>query len=90
MKIFLNKDLYEQKIMREITKKNYVQNREQFILNKCKGKKVLHLGCCDSPVTKFKFKNETLLFQLIDDICAIQQGLDFDQDSINYLNGFFN
>lgn len=72
--------------MREITKKNYVQNREQFILNKCKGKKVLHLGCCDSPITEFKFEKETLLFQMIEKICAIQQGLDFDQDSINYLN----
>ena len=72
--------------MREITNKNYVQNREQFILDKCKGKKVLHLGCCDSPVTEYKFKNKTLLFQRIEEICEIQQGLDFDQNSINYLN----
>jgi len=72
--------------MREITRKNYVQNREQFILDKCKGKKVLHLGCCDSPITEFKFEKETLLFQMIEEICAIQQGLDFDQNSINYLN----
>ena len=72
--------------MREITNKNYVQNREQFILDKCKGKKVLHLGCCDSPDTEFKFKNKTLLFQRIEEQCEIQHGLDFDQNSINYLN----
>lgn len=72
--------------MREITNKNYVQNREKFILDKCKGKKVLHLGCCDSPVTEFKFKNKTLLFQRIEEKCEIQLGLDFDQNSINYLN----
>ena len=72
--------------MREIIKKNYVQNREQFILDKCRSKKVLHLGCCDSPNTEFKSKNETLLFQRIEKVCAIQQGLDFDQNSINYLH----
>jgi hypothetical protein len=72
--------------MREITRKNYTKNRETLILDKCTGKKVLHLGCCDSPITEFKFEKETLLFQRIEKICAIQQGLDFDQNSINYLN----
>ena len=72
--------------MREITKKNYIKNREMLILDKCAGKKVLHLGCCDSPITEFKFEKETLLFQRIEKICAIQLGLDFDQNSINYLN----
>ena len=72
--------------MREITRKNYTKNRETLILDKCTGKKVLHLGCCDSPITEFKFEKETLLFQRIEKICAIQLGLDFDQNSINYLN----
>ena len=72
--------------MREITRKNYIKNREMLILDKCAGKKVLHLGCCDSPITEFKFEKETLLFQRIEKICAIQLGLDFDQNSINYLN----
>ena len=71
--------------MREITKKNYVKNRELFILEKCKDKKVLHLGCCDYPNTIFKSSNGTLLFQRLEKICAYQKGLDFDKKSINYL-----
>lgn len=73
--------------MREITKKNYVQNREQFILDKCRGKKVLHLGCCASPDTETIFGAGNSLFQNIEKICKVQQGLDIDQDAINYLHG---
>lgn len=72
--------------MREITKKNYVQNREQFILDKCKGKKVLHLGCCDFPTTEFKFDRNIALFQRIEKVCKAQEGLDNDQESMNYLH----
>ena len=72
--------------MREITKKNYVQNREQFILDKCKGKKVLHLGCCDSPVTEFKFNMGIALFQRIEKVCKVQEGLDIDQEAMNYMH----
>jgi hypothetical protein len=72
--------------MREITKKNYVQNREQFILDRCKGKKVLHLGCCDSPATKFKFDKNVALFQRIEKVCKAQEGLDIDQKSMDYLH----
>jgi hypothetical protein len=72
--------------MREITRKNYVQNREQFILDKCKGKKVLHLGCCDSPATEFKFNKGVALFQRIEKVCKAQEGLDIDQKSMDYLH----
>jgi hypothetical protein len=73
--------------MREITRKNYTKNRELFILDKCKGKKVLHLGCCDSPDTKFKFDQEVALFQRIEGVCKIQQGLDIDKKEIKRLHG---
>jgi hypothetical protein len=72
--------------MREITKKNYVKNREQLILDKCKGKRVLHLGCCDSPTTKFKFDRDIALFQRIEKVCKAQEGLDIDQEAMNYLH----
>jgi len=72
--------------MREISKKNYVQNREQFILDKCKGKRVLHLGCCDSPTTEFKFDRDISLFQRIEKVCKVQEGLDIDQEAMHYLH----
>lgn len=71
--------------MREITRKNSIKNREKFIVDRCKGKKVLHLGCCDSPYTEFKFKKGIALFQRIEKICSKQKGLDIDTDQISYL-----
>ena len=72
--------------MREITRKNYIKNREAFIVDKCKNKKVLHLGCCDSPYTEFKFSKETALFQRIEKVCKTQKGLDIDKVAIKYLH----
>ena len=73
--------------MREITRKNYIKNREAYIIDKCKNKKVLHLGCCDSPYTEFKFSKETALFQRIEKVCKTQQGLDIDKAAIRHLHG---
>jgi 2-polyprenyl-3-methyl-5-hydroxy-6-metoxy-1,4-benzoquinol methylase len=73
--------------MREITRKNYIKNREAFIVDKCKNKKVLHLGCCDSPYTEFKFSKEIALFQRIEKVCKAQKGLDIDKAAIKYLHG---
>jgi hypothetical protein len=72
--------------MREITRKQYIKNREEFILDKCKDKIVLHLGCCDSPYTEFKFNKGTSLFQRIESVCKEQKGLDIDTNSIRFLN----
>jgi hypothetical protein len=72
--------------MREITRKNYTKNRELFILDKCKDKRVLHLGCCSSPNTEFKFGKDIALFQRIEKVCKVQQGLDIDRKEIKYLN----
>jgi hypothetical protein len=72
--------------MREITRKNYIKNREMFILDKCKDKTVLHLGCCDSPYTNYKFSKEISLFQRIEKICKAQEGLDIDTKEIKNLH----
>jgi hypothetical protein len=72
--------------MMEITRKNYTKNREKFILDKCRKKKVLHLGCCDSPYTRTKFNDKRSLFQMIDNVCKEQLGLDIDQPEIEYLH----
>jgi 2-polyprenyl-3-methyl-5-hydroxy-6-metoxy-1,4-benzoquinol methylase len=71
--------------VREITRKNYEKNREKYIIERCKNKKVLHLGCCNSPSTEFKFDKEIALFQRIERVCKTQQGLDIDEESVIYL-----
>ncbi len=72
--------------MREITRKNYTKNRELFILDQCKDKKILHLGCCDSPYTNYKFSKGISLFQRIEKVCDLQQGLDIDTKEIKNLH----
>lgn len=71
--------------MREITRKNSIKNRERFIVDICKNKKVLHLGCCDSPFTEYKYNKGIALFQRIEQVCSIQKGLDIDSAGIDYL-----
>lgn len=71
--------------MKEISRKNYVFGREQYILEKCTNKNVLHLGCCDTPYTKFVFDNKTSLFQRIERVCKSQLGLDINNEGMNYM-----
>lgn len=71
---------------REITRKNYVNNREQFIINLCKNKKVLHIGACDTPYTKNRFKNNNLLFQQIEKVTNMQLGIDISIEDVEFLN----
>ena len=72
--------------MREITRKNYTKNRELFILGQCKDKTVLHLGCCDSPYTNYKFSKGISLFQRVEKVCKVQKGLDVDTKEIKNLH----
>lgn len=72
--------------MEKITKKNYVKNRERYILKECVNKKVLHLGCCDWPFTQIRYKNKSLLFLLIEKVSKKQLGLDNNKRTISYLH----
>lgn len=71
--------------MKEITTKNYVKGREQFIVEKCTNKRVLHLGCCDTPYTKFVFDKQSSLFQRIEKVCESQLGLDNNNKGLDYI-----
>ena len=71
--------------MKEITTKNYVKGREQFIVEKCTIKRVLHLGCCDTPYTKFVFDKQSSLFQRIEQVCESQLVLDNNSKGLDYV-----
>ena len=72
--------------MKKITKKDYVKNREGYILKECENKKILHLGCCDWPFTQIRYENNSLLFLLIEKVCKKQFGLDNNKRTISYLH----
>ncbi len=60
-------------------------NRVSYICNLCQGKKVLHLGATDAPVTKEAMGSGRLLHILLNDICQQLVGLDISIEMINWL-----
>lgn len=59
--------------------------KTDIIVNLVKDKNVLHIGACDSPYSKQKFLNGTLLHCLINNVSNKVIGLDIDRNSIEDL-----
>ena len=62
------------------------KNRDFLIIEKCKNKKVLHLGATDAPYTKEKLENNLLLHKHIENVSKKVTGLDIDKPSIEFLS----
>lgn len=62
-----------------------VVDRVSYICNLCKGKKVLHLGATDAPVTKEAIVSGRLLHNFLNDVCQEVVGLDISLEMINWL-----
>ena len=63
----------------------FIKNRDDEIIKRCRGKRVLHIGATDSPYTKDKFLEGMLLHTRIMSVAEDVQGWDIDQESIDYL-----
>ena len=75
---------FKNKIYRH--KFTYSNSRETLILNKCRNKKVLHIGACDAPYTQEKYKNASLLHGKIANVAKKVIGIDNDTEQIRFLN----
>jgi len=62
-----------------------IVDREQFVLDLCKGKRILHLGCADFPYTEEKLASGRWLHQKVSNIASSCLGIDLDSDTIAYL-----
>lgn len=60
--------------------------RVEFIKAKCKGNRVLHLGCTNWPYTQDSIDNDMLLHSELAKTAAELYGFDFDQEGIDILN----
>lgn len=61
-------------------------DRTQFLLDACRGKRVLHLGCTDWPMTEQRFRAHELLHQsLLEAGCEVT-GLDIDAEGVDFFN----
>lgn len=69
-----------------------IQQRTDYILDRCRGKRVLHVGCADVPLTRRRLQDGTLLYSVIDKVAAIQYGIDLSSEGIQLLrqSGYTN
>ena len=51
-----------------------VSDRHPFIVNRCRGKTVLHIGCVDSGLLEERYKQGQLLHQKIEEVALRQWG----------------
>ena len=54
--------------------------RLPLILEECKNKKVLHLGCADAPFTEARLNKGNLLHLQISGVSSRNVGIDIDAD----------
>jgi 2-polyprenyl-3-methyl-5-hydroxy-6-metoxy-1,4-benzoquinol methylase len=60
-------------------------DRDRYIIERCRGRDVVHLGACDSPMTMDKGKKAKLLHQRLQGECHSLLGIDYDLDAIDIL-----
>jgi len=58
-------------------------DRVTYILNECKGKRVLHLGCTDWPWTEERIKNGLLLHPKLSATASFLAGVDADSAGVD-------
>lgn len=60
-------------------------DREEFIIERCAGKKVLHIGCCATPACKEESEKGTLLHLNLAKSASELWGLDMSREDITFL-----
>jgi len=61
-------------------------DRRRYLLDACRGRRVLHLGCTDWPLTAERAEEGTLLQQSLLKIDCDLVGLDLDRNGVDYFN----
>lgn len=57
-------------------------NRHDFIVNQCKGKRILHIGCVDT----FNYNINNNLHMKLSKVCRLLHGFDINIEGLNQLN----
>lgn len=60
-------------------------DREEFIIERCAGKKVLHIGCCATPACREESEKGTLLHLNLAKSASELWGLDMSREDITFL-----
>lgn len=69
-----------------------IRNRHEFVLERCKDKSILHLGCVDTGLLETRFRQGQLLHQKLAAITNDLWGIDINAEGIDFLRnqGFSN
>ena len=67
---------------------HYIFDRDEWIVQQCAGKRVLHLGCTDWPLTADRLKEGRLLHHKLVSTCNLVIGVDPDEEGIACLRQF--
>lgn len=62
-----------------------LRGRQEFVLNACRGKRVLHLGCVDAGLTLERFQHGELMHQKLDLVASELWGVDVDAGGMAFL-----
>ncbi|MFA6922754.1 MAG: methyltransferase domain-containing protein [Bacteroidales bacterium] len=65
--------------------RNKITDRVNILRNYIRGKTVLHIGCTDSPETKEKIENHSLLHYDLVEVAKNVSGIDIDEESIKIM-----
>jgi SAM-dependent methyltransferase len=62
-----------------------LKDRVSVILEACAGKRVLHLGCTNSPYTAQSLEGDMLLHSRLSEVAAVVHGFDNDRESLELM-----
>ena len=65
--------------------KTKIIERERFILDACRGRAVLHLGCTTSPNLEFRIQTGSLLHQKLLHVADYLVGIDIDAEGVQLM-----
>jgi hypothetical protein len=65
-------------------------DRDRYIIERCRGRDVVHLGACDSPMTTDKGEKGELLHQRLQGECHSLLGFDSDWEATEILKARYN
>lgn len=71
----------------DLPKTSLVTNRNIWLLDRCRGKKVLHIGCVDSGMTQHRIEMRELLHDRLQVVSADVVGIDIDTAGISTMQG---
>lgn len=76
-------------MMRHYLLDRKIVNREKYILQMCSGKKVLHIGCADWPLTETQIENGKWLHGQLSQVARECIGVDISKDAISLLSEIY-